>query len=163
LSTSQLLERAHALGGGQIHFVGHSLGGLITLQALQQPRNFNVGRVVCLGSPLRGSAVARSVAGLPGGSYLVGKSAELLRSGLARWSAPPSVGSIAGRLPLGFGVVVGSLASPNDGTVSVAETQLPGLSDHCIVPATHVGLVFSDEAANQTVSFLRTGRFGHPA
>ena len=162
MSAAQLLKRAHALGAEKIHFVGHSLGGLITLHALKQPRDFNVGRIVCLGSPLRGSAVARSVAGLPGGSYLVGKSADLLRSGLSRWSAPPAVGAIAGRLPLGVGFVVGSLASPNDGTVSVAETQLPGLTDHCIVPATHIGLVFSDEAANQTVSFLRTERFSRP-
>ena len=34
---------------------------------------------------------------------------------------------------------------------SVAETELPGLTDHCVVPATHMGLVFSDEAAAQTV------------
>lgn len=163
LSLAQLLKRAHALRGETVHFVGHSLGGLMVLRALKQARDLPVGRVVCLGSPLCGSEVARSIASLPGGSLLIGKSADILRAGLKRWNGPHAVGAIAGRLPIGFGVVVGSLASPNDGTVSVAETQLPGLTDHCVVPATHLGLVFSDEAANQTVAFLRTERFAHTA
>lgn len=163
LSVAELLKRAHALRGEAIHFVGHSLGGLMALRALQQARDLPVGRVVCLGSPLCGSGVARSVASLPGGSLLVGKSADILRDGLGRWDGAHAVGAIAGRLPIGLGFVVGSLASPHDGTVSVAETRLPGLADHCVVPATHLGLVFSDEAANQTVAFLRTERFARTA
>ena len=161
LSIAELLKRARALRGEKIHFVGHSLGGLMALRALKQVRDLPGGRVVCLGSPLCGSQVARSVASLPGGSLLVGKSADILRNGLRRWDGPHAVGAIAGRMPLGLGFVVGSLSSPHDGTVSVAETRLPGLADHCVVPATHLGLVFSDEAANQTVAFLRTERFAH--
>jgi pimeloyl-ACP methyl ester carboxylesterase len=163
LSTGQLLKRAHALRGETVHFVGHSLGGLMALRALQQAHDLPAGRVVCLGSPLCGSEVARSVASLPGGSLLIGKSAGVLGEGLRRWDGSHAVGAIAGRLPIGFGFVVGSLGSPNDGTVSVAETRLPGLTDHCVVPATHLGLVFSDEAANQTVAFLRTERFARTA
>ena len=163
LSVAELLKRAHALRGQTVHFVGHSLGGLIVLRALQLEHTLEAGRVVCLGSPLCGSEVARSIAGLPGGALLIGKSAQILREGLRRWSGPNAVGAIAGRLPIGLGFVVGSLASPNDGTVSVAETRLPGLTDHCVVPATHLGLVFSDEAANQTVAFLRHERFARSA
>jgi hypothetical protein len=69
------------------------------------------------------------------------------------------VGAIAGRLPIGFGFAFGALTSPHDGTVSVAETELPGLTDHCVVPATHTGLLFSQDAAEQTIAFLRTARF----
>jgi len=162
-SIAELLKRARALRGEKIHFVGHSLGGLMALRALKQVRDLPGGRVVCLGSPLCGSQVARSVASLPGGSLLVGKSADILRDGLRRWDGPHAVGAIAGRLPIGLGFVVGSLGSPHDGTVSVAETRLPGLADHCVVAATHLGLVFSDEAANQTVAFLRSERFKHTA
>ncbi len=163
LSVAELLKRARGLRGETVHFVGHSLGGLLALRALKQARDLPVGRVVCLGSPLRGSQVARSVARLPGGSLLVGKSADVLRDGLQRWDGRHAVGAIAGRLPIGLGFVLGPLGSPNDGTVSVAETRLPGLADHCVVPATHLGLVFSDEAANQTVAFLRTERFARTA
>jgi pimeloyl-ACP methyl ester carboxylesterase len=159
LSVSNLLARARSIKSKKIHFVGHSLGGLIALQALSQASDLPAGRVVCLGSPLRGSVVARAVSNLPGGSLVIGRSSGILRNGLQRWSGTQPVGVIAGRLPLGLGFMVGSLASPNDGTVSVVETELPGLTDHCVVPATHMGLVFSDEAAAQTVAFLRTARF----
>jgi hypothetical protein len=41
----------------------------------------------------------------------------------------------------------------------VAETELPGLTDHCVVPATHTGLLFSAEAAGKAIAFLRGARF----
>lgn len=159
VSVDLLLHRARALKSRRIHFVGHSLGGLIALQALQRDPELTRGRVVCLGSPLRGSAVARGVARLPGGAFVIGRNLEILRNGLERWQGRQEVGAIAGRLPIGFGFAVGALASPHDGTVSVAETELPGLTDHCVVPATHTGLLFSNEAAEQTIAFLRGARF----
>ena len=93
----------------------------------------------------------------------MGKSLAVLRTGIERWEGVQPVGAIAGRLPFGLGFAMGSLTSPHDGTVSVAETELPGLTDHCIVPATHTGLLFSEEAAGQAISFLRDARFTHEA
>ena len=154
-----LLRRARAVQSAKIHFVGHSLGGVIALQALQREPDLTRGRIVCLGSPLRGSAVARGIAQLPGGAFVIGRNLEILRSGIERWQGRQAVGAVAGRLPIGFGFAVGGLTSPHDGTVSVAETELPGLTDHCVVPATHTGLLFSTEAAEQTIAFLRGGRF----
>lgn len=143
----------------KIHFVGHSLGGLMALRALERMPDLAPGCVVCLGSPLRGSAIARSIADLPGGAFVIGKSLDVLLAGLDRCNVKRPVGAIAGRLPFGLGLVFGGLPSPHDGTVSVEETQLPGLTDHCLVPATHTGLLFSNEAAAQTVAFLRSRRF----
>jgi pimeloyl-ACP methyl ester carboxylesterase len=159
LSIEHLLRRAQCVRARRLHFVGHSLGGLIAMQALQRQPGLTPGRVVCLGSPLRGSAVARGVASVPGGALVIGKHLDILRTGLERWHGRQEVGAIAGRLPIGLGFAIGALSSPHDGTVSVAETELPGLTDHCIVPATHTGLLFSAEAAEQTVAFLRHGRF----
>ncbi len=159
----RLLQRTQTLRSTQIHFIGHSLGGLIALQALRRDPELTRGRVVCLGSPLRGSAVARGVARLPGGTFVIGKSLEVLRNGIERWDGPQPVGAIAGRLPVGLGFAVGGLTSPHDGTVSVAETELPGLTDHCVVAATHTGLVYSEEAAQQAIAFLRDGRFARNA
>jgi len=161
ISIENLLARARRVQSQSIHFVGHSLGGLIALQALQRAPELVRGRVVCLGSPLRGSAVARGIARLPGGSFVIGKSLEILRNGIDRWEGQQAVGGIAGRLPIGFGFAVGALTSPHDGTVSVAETELPGLTDHIVVAATHTGLLFSQEAAGQTIAFLRSARFTH--
>jgi len=159
VSIEQLLRRAESVSGRNLHFVGHSLGGLIAMQALQRQPGLISGRVVCLGSPLRGSAMARSIASVPGGGFIVGKHIDILRTGLERWDGAQDVGSIAGRLPIGLGFAIGGLSSPHDGTVSVAETELPGLTDHFVTPATHTGLLFSAEAAKQTVTFLRHGRF----
>jgi len=147
----------------KIHFVCHSLGGLMALRALRKLPDLAPGCVVCIGSPLRGSAIARSVAQLPGGSFFIGKNLSVLLEGFERWNGKRPVGAIAGRLPFGLGLVFGALPMPHDGTVSVEETQLPGLTDHIVVPATHTGLLFSDEAAAQTVAFLRNKRFHHAA
>jgi len=159
VSIEHLRRRAREAKAERIHLVGHSLGGLIALQALQREPGLTHGRVICLGSPLRGSAVARGIASLPGGAVVIGKNLEMLRAGLLRWDGRQQVGSIAGRLPIGLGFAIGSLASPHDGTVAVVETQLPGLADHCIVAASHTGLLFSAEAAEQTIAFLHHARF----
>ena len=161
ISIEALLARTRAVRDRKVHFVGHSLGGLIALQALQRAPELMQGNVVCLGAPLRGSAAARGVARMPGGSWIMGKSLEILRNGVERWGGRQAIGGIAGRLPIGFGFVLGALNPPHDGTVSVAETELPGLTDHVVVPATHTGLLFSQEAATQTITFLRSSRFMH--
>jgi hypothetical protein len=49
----------------------------------------------------------------------------------------------------------------HDGTVAIVETQLPGLADHVVVDASHSGLLFSAEAAEQATAFLRVGHFRH--
>lgn len=159
VSVGRLVDRVASRTNGKVHFVGHSLGGLLALQAAQRAPELIAGRIVCLGSPLRGSAVARGIARLPGGALLLGKSSRTLNDGFERWEGRQALGAIAGRLPLGFGVALGALSSPHDGTVSVAETCLPGAADHCIVPATHTGLLFSTDAADETIAFLRSARF----
>jgi len=159
ISIERLAAHARSVNNGCVHFVGHSLGGLVALQTLQREPELIGGNVVCLGVPLRGSAVARGVARLPGGPLVIGRNLDILRNGIARWEGRQPVGAIAGRLPIGFGVALGALASPHDGTVSVAETELPGLTDHVVVPATHTGLLFSQQAAEQTIAFLRSARF----
>ncbi|MCE5231868.1 MAG: alpha/beta fold hydrolase [Mizugakiibacter sp.] len=158
LTARRLAERADRLGARRLHLLGHSLGGLIALRAaaaLELPP----GRIVCLGSPLAGSAAARGLAGFPGGAMLMGQSFALLRDGLERWDGARDVGVIAGRLPIGLGAWLGRFDGEHDGTVAVAETRLPGIADHCVVPASHTGLLFSAEAAGQAAAFLQLGHF----
>jgi pimeloyl-ACP methyl ester carboxylesterase len=146
-------------GRGPVHLVGHSLGGLVALEAMRDATDLPPGRVVCLGSPLAGSRAARSLARVPGARQLTGRSHEALCRGACDCPAGREVGSIAGRVPLGIGALWAGLEGPHDGTVAVAETRLPGLADHCIVAASHSGLLLSAEAARRTVAFLRHGRF----
>jgi pimeloyl-ACP methyl ester carboxylesterase len=152
-------ERMRASNADRVHLVGHSLGGLIALEATRGKHPLPEGSIVCLGPPLRGSAVARGLAGLPGGHWLLGQSRETLTAGVEQWDGSRPVGVIAGSLPYGLGVAVGALAAPHDGTVAVEETQLGGVDDHCTVQSTHTGLVFSAAVAELVTGFLRDGRF----
>lgn len=142
--------------------VGHSLGGLIALEALREAPDAAVARVVCLGSPLRGSLTARNIAARPWTRPLLGRSAGLLQGGLERWDGAAAVGLVAGDVARGAGRLFARFEGGSDGTVGLEETRLPGLADHCVVHSSHTGLVFSREAAAQAAHFLRHGRFGHP-
>ncbi len=157
-----LRQRMLASDAPAVHLVGHSLGSLVALEAARGVRGLPRGRIVCIGAPLRGSAVARSLASVPGGRLLLGQSAAPLLSGLEAWKSTRPVGVIAGRLPFGLGVTIGPLSAPHDGTVSVSETQLPGIADHITVAASHTGLLFSGEVAELTVAFLRDAHFAQP-
>ncbi len=139
--------------------VGHSLGGLVILEALRRAPDLPVRRVVCLGSPLCGSGVASAIGGRAPLSLVLGRSRGLLETGCAPWMGPAAVGVVAGNVARGVGGWFARMEGESDGTVSVAETRLPGLADHCIVPASHSGLVLSADAARQTARFLRDGRF----
>lgn len=144
---------------GRVHLVGHSLGGMLAALAVQQEPDLIDGRIVGLGAPVCGSVASRSLARLPGGPALLGSSAHILAHGLSPWDNPRQLGVIAGRLPLGLGFLFGSLHLPHDGTVAVAETRLPGMTDHRVIAAAHTGLVYSESAARHVVAFLRDGRF----
>lgn len=155
----RLRELIASLGPGPVHVVGHSLGGLLALRACTEP-GLPPGRIVCLGSPLKGSAVARGIAHWGwGGEALLGRNRELLEHGFERWDGPREVGVVAGRIRIGLGAMLNQVQGEHDGTVAVAETRLPGLADHCVVEASHTGLLISAEAAQLAARFLREGRF----
>jgi pimeloyl-ACP methyl ester carboxylesterase len=146
---------------GKVHLVGHSLGGLIALRACLAADDLPPGRIVCLGSPLKGSAAARAFAGWGrGGEVLLGGNRALLEQGFEHWSGSRQVGMIAGSRPLGLGSVLGHFEGEHDGTVAVEETRLPGLTDHCVIETNHTGLLFSQDVARKVTRFLRDGRFG---
>lgn len=141
------------------HLVGHSLGGLVILEALRRAPDLPVQRVVCLGSPLRGSAAAAGLAARPPLGLALGRSRALLERGCPPWTGAAEVGVIAGDRAKGLGGLFATLDGASDGTVAVAETRLEGLTDHCVLPASHSGLVLSAEVAARTARFLREGRF----
>jgi hypothetical protein len=85
--------------------------------------------------------------------------AEVLKTREWHWNAQRPLGVIAGDLSLGLGRLFGGLDGPNDGTICVEETELPGSSDRIVLPVSHTGILFSADAARQTAAFLATGRF----
>lgn len=145
-----------------IHVVAHSLGGLLTLRAVERLGDAAIGRIVCLGSPLAGSGAAAAIAArIPAGAQLVGHNRALLQAGIGRIPDGVEAGMVAGCVPRGLGGLVARFDGPHDGTVSVAETRVPGLADHVVVRASHSGLLFSDEVVRQVAGFLRGDGFEH--
>ncbi|TAL90599.1 MAG: alpha/beta hydrolase [Rhodanobacter sp.] len=168
-SEQHILDRLHVRMAGlageaeAVHLVGHSLGGLLALRACGEPDTLPPGRIVCLGSPLRGSAAAREMARWGrGGELLLGHNRQLIEQGFERWDGAREVGAIAGRMPLGLGAMLGHFEGEHDGTVAVEETRLPGLADHCVVESNHTSLLFSPEVARLVAGFLYTGHFPAP-
>ena len=141
--------------------LAHSLGGLIAVQALERDPALPVRRVVCLGSPLCGSAAARGMGRFGLGSASLGRSADLLRDGCGPWQGPAQLGVVAGNLGLGLGRVFGRFSGGNDGSVAVDETRLAGESDHIVLPTSHSGMLLSPQVSAQAIHFLAHGRFEH--
>ncbi|MBU8975506.1 MULTISPECIES: alpha/beta hydrolase [unclassified Lysobacter] len=150
---------AERLRGRPAHLLAHSLGGLVALSTLESHPDLPVARVVCLGSPLCGSAAAQTLAAQAWSAPYLGRSARLLRQGCPVWNGPAAIGMVAGRTPLGLGRYFGRFEGENDGTVAVAETRLPGLADHAVIPVSHTGLLYSPEVVRLAVGFFRDGRF----
>ncbi|RME34706.1 MAG: alpha/beta hydrolase [Gammaproteobacteria bacterium] len=156
----RLARLVQELGEERVHFVAHSLGGLVLRHLYHDRPQLPPGRAVTLGTPHQGSCVARELARRRPGRWLLGASIRQgLLGDLPPWPASRELGIIAGTLPLGLGRLICELPQPNDGAVSLEETHLPGASGHVMVRASHLGLLWSPRCARMCIEFLRFGRF----
>ena len=164
-----LLQNARALsqfvastGNGNIHLVGHSLGGLVALSMLAQYPDPRVRRVVLMGSPFMGSHCASVLLRTPTLAAIVGRSLE-------EWLALPrpplpgqvEIGVLSGSRSLGLGRLIPGLPRPNDGVVSVMETRLPEARDSITLHVSHAEMLVSRACADQVAAFLNNGSFNH--
>lgn len=143
-----------------IHFVAHSLGGLLLRQFFHDFPQQAPGRVVTLATPHQGSQVARVLQGKRWGRRLLGKSLQHgLLGDVPPWTSDHEIGVMAGRVSMGVGAMVTRLRGPNDGTVLVAETPLPGMTDYKILGVSHAAMLLLPGVAREINSFLTSGKF----
>ena len=143
-----------------IHLVAHSLGGLVIRHLLHRHPKQKHGRIVTLGTPHNYSHSAGQLSRFFPTRFILGKSIDDgLLGMLPLWTSPRELGSIAGTLRFGMGVVIPGLSEPNDGTVSVDETRLEGMNDHLTLCVSHFGLLLSSRANDAVVKFLNIGKF----
>lgn len=148
-----------------VHFVGHSMGGLIARTVIDRLQPARIGRMVMIGTPNGGSELADFCAARPLLRPILGHAEPALvtrRKHPAIASlAPPDfpVGVIAGDRPLPGMLRI--VPPPHDGKVTVAATHLEGETDHIVLPVSHVLMPFDPRVGRQTRAFLEQGRFLH--
>ncbi len=160
-TTAHLQRFVRSLEVPAVHFVGHSLGGLVIYRFLERYPEQPPGRVVFLGTPCLESRAAVKAARLHFVSALMGPSVaeELLRPRERSWTFDRPLGIIAGSQSIGLGQFLADFEEECDGTVGVSETRLPGATDHIVLPVSHMGMLVSPRVARETGLFLRDGRF----
>src|SRR3990172_8025644 len=143
-----------------IHYVCHSLGGLIVRHLFYNYPQRAPGRVVTLGTPHNASGTAWALTRFAPARLLFGRSTHQgLLGNVPPWRGTHEIGVIAGTVRFGLGLLVSGVPEPNDGTVAVSETILKGMTDHITVSTSHTGMLFSKAAADQTIHFLKNGHF----
>ena len=161
-SSESLARFARELGAGgaKLHFVGHSLGGVLILDMLTRHPELPAASTVLLGAPVRGSLAGRRFGARPFGRWMMGASRPLWESRSARWARAAPLGVIAGTVPFGLGrAVEGRLPGENDGVVRLEETDVEGMTARALVPLGHSVLIVSRRVAELVAHFLANGRF----
>ena len=149
----------------RVHFVTHSLGGIVVRYYLEHNRPENLGRVVMLGPPNGGSELVDLMKRIPVVRHHVGPSRGQLGTDLS--SLPVQLGPV----DFDLGVIAGTrtwnplfswvLPGRDDGMVSVERTKVEGMSDFLTVSRTHTFMMRGRDVIAQTVAFLRNGQFEH--
>ena len=162
-SVKQALASCHDQGIGRVHFVTHSLGGVLVRQYAAEETLPDTTRVVMLGPPNRGSQVAQYYAARDTFGEFRPQAIDQLGTG--EQSLPQKLGPVSFQL----GVIAGNIRSttllpgfpdePSDGTVSVAETVVPGMLDFLQMPVLHTFMIWNPMVWDQAVHFLREGAF----
>ena len=160
------LADARLAGSERIHFVTHSMGGILVRHYLAAHEVPRLGRVVMLGPPNQGSEVVDELGELRLFAWINGPAGRQLGTGPD--SVPNRLGPVEyprggdRRRPLDQLDQQPMIDGPDDGKVSVERTKVGGMGDHLVIHAAHPFLAADAVAIRETIRFLRAGRFGEP-
>ena len=158
---TQLQKKRH----DTVHFVGHSLGGIVIMHLLnihQQVRENRIahGRVVLIATPIKGSDFARWLYAKRGFKWLMGRCAVGgLLNGLPETLDGRETGVMYGSARRGMSALIYNPDQPNDGLVNQVETQLDAAQDTICMPQSHGLMVFSKASTDLAIHFLQHGWF----
>ena len=160
-----VVQKAVGEGATRVHFVGHSMGGILIRQYLAVHALPQRGRVVTIGTPHRGSELVDKLGRFKPFTWINGPAGYQLGTGPDSLPnrLPPAtypLGCIAGTRsynPFYSALIEG----PDDGKVSVARAQLEGRADVLVLPVNHTFMMGDARVIAQTLRFLREARFAH--
>ena len=151
----------------KLHFIAHSMGGLVVRALITQHRPKNLGRVVMLGTPNQGSEVADF---LKNNFIFQGYYGP---AGLQLSTDQRSIKKLLGKVDYPLGIIAGDLSidpvssiilpGVDDGKVSIARTKINGMHDHIVLHTTHTFMMKNDKVLKQAHHFLQHGAFDHKA
>ena len=149
-----------------VHFVTHSMGGLLVRSYLNQQPEAHLGRVVMLSPPSQGSEIIDAFADSPLLQSFLGPAGSRLGTD------PDGIASQLGPIRFDLGIVTGDrsmnpigswlIPGPDDGKVGVERARVDGATDFMVVSATHTFIMNRKDVADEVVHFLREGRFRGP-
>jgi len=149
--------------GRRVHFLTHSMGGIVLRRYLAEDRPDQLGRVVMLSPPNQGSLLARKLQTNPFFRAATGPSGQQLgvtdngvvsRLGPVDYELGVITGSRSGSQALAF-----LLPGESDGKVTIDEAKVDGMTDFLVVPRAHTFIMNSSEVITQAAYFFRHGRF----
>ena len=158
-----LLQQRASDPTAKIHFVTHSLGGIVLRQYLHEHKLENLGRVVMLAPPNQGSELADRFHHSIVHRFLTGP------AGLELGTGPCSLPNRLGRAAFEVGIIAGDrsvnpwfstwIPGPDDGKVSVRRARLEGMKDFLVVHHSHTWMMWRRDVVGQVARFLRRGSF----
>lgn len=147
----------------KVHFVTHSMGGIIVRYIQKNDPLPNIGRVVMLSPPNHGSEVVDAIGGMWPFGLINGPAGKQL--GTDQNGIPQSLG------PVNFetGIITGDrsinwinsimIPGTDDGKVSVESAKVGGMADFLVVHCSHPFIMKDKDVISRCILFLKNGRF----